>query len=226
MASNGFDSFISRSVDHELIPCDPDEEMAIQVALRRPREEVVRRQHSDSQRRESIASAQPVLGSDVAASSEVMRSISRSNIVAEAQPLRWRVEHEAWSYSDDVMARRARRVRQRAREAVGALAAVGIGEAESHSLAPRRVDQCGRRNCAAVDVGSSEEGSVIDLMSTENRLYYGLRRGRVRHGRRRELNSREPASVSCPNLLSRRPDQYYEERSQPSDMDTTKADLY
>ncbi|KAE8804652.1 Alpha-glucosidase yihQ [Hordeum vulgare] len=135
--------------------------MVVHLALRRSREAAARRQRSDSLRRESIASAQPVLGYGVAASPEAMQSVWRSNIVAEAQPLRWRVEHEAWPSTKDVMARPARRARQRAQDA-----AVDVRETESHSPSPHRMHQCGRRNRVMVDVGSSQEGSVIDLMST------------------------------------------------------------
>ncbi|KAE8808864.1 ATP-dependent DNA helicase Q4 [Hordeum vulgare] len=136
MAGSGSESFTSRPVDHELIPRGPEEEMTIRLALRRSREAGARRQCSDSQHRESIVSAQPMVGSGVAASSETVRSVLRPNVVAEAQPFRWRTEHEAWPTSDDAMARRARWARQRARNATKALAAADIEEAESHSPAP------------------------------------------------------------------------------------------
>ncbi|KAE8775034.1 Peptidyl-prolyl cis-trans isomerase CYP40 [Hordeum vulgare] len=68
---------------------------------------------------------------------------------------------------------RARRARQRARGAVVALAVTDVREAESHSLAPRRVQHCGRRNIVVVDVGSFQERSVIDLMSTSTVLITG-----------------------------------------------------
>ncbi|KAE8803977.1 Peptidyl-prolyl cis-trans isomerase CYP40 [Hordeum vulgare] len=97
----------------------------------------------------------------------------RPNVVAEAQSLRWRVEHEAWPTSDDVMARRARRARQRARDAAEALATVDVGEAESHSPAPHRVHHCGRRNRVVVDIGSSQKVSIIDLTSTGTVLITG-----------------------------------------------------
>ncbi|KAE8796968.1 Peptidyl-prolyl cis-trans isomerase CYP40 [Hordeum vulgare] len=57
--------------------------------------------------------------------------------------------------------------RQRAQDATEAFAAVDVGEAGSHSPLLRRVHQC-RRNRVVVDVGSSQEGSVIDLTSTDN----------------------------------------------------------
>ncbi|KAE8801286.1 putative methyltransferase PMT17 [Hordeum vulgare] len=107
-----------------------------------------------------------MLGSDVATSPEAVRSVWRLNVVAKAQPLRWCAEHEAWPSSNDVMARRACRTRQRARDAAETLVAMDVGEAESHSSAPCRVHQCGRHNRVVVDVDSSQEGSLIDLTST------------------------------------------------------------
>ncbi|KAE8783932.1 hypothetical protein D1007_42573 [Hordeum vulgare] len=50
------------------------------------------------------------------------------------------------------MARRARRVRERAREAEAALVAVDIDEAESHSSAPRMAHQSGHCNRVVLDV--------------------------------------------------------------------------
>jgi hypothetical protein len=48
-----------------------------------------------------------------------------------------------------------------------ALAAVDVGEAESHSPAPRMVHPWRRRNRVVVDVaGSSQDESIIDLTST------------------------------------------------------------
>ena len=147
--------------------------MAVRLVLRRAREEARARQRSDSFRRESIASAQMAHGSGarpaVAASPEAVRSVWRPGVVADAQPLRWRAEHRdaPWALPDKAMARRARRVRHRAREAAAALAAVDVGEAESHSPAPRMAHQSGRRNRIVVDIGvSSPDGSVIDLTST------------------------------------------------------------
>ncbi|KAE8794328.1 Omega-6 fatty acid desaturase, endoplasmic reticulum isozyme 2 [Hordeum vulgare] len=99
MADSGSESFTSRSVEHELVPRGPEEKVVIQLALCRSGEAAARRQRLDSQRRESIASAQPVLGSGVAASPKTM-----------------------WY---------------------------------------------GRRNRVVVDVGSSQDGSVIDLTSTD-----------------------------------------------------------
>ncbi|KAE8785761.1 Peptidyl-prolyl cis-trans isomerase CYP40 [Hordeum vulgare] len=64
------------------------------------------------------------------------------------------------------MARRAHRARQRAWDVAEALAATDVGDAESHSPAPRMLHECGRRNRVMVDVGSSQEGSVCDLTST------------------------------------------------------------
>ena len=65
------------------------------------------------------------------------------------------------------MARRARRAKQQAWEAAAALAVVDVGEAESHSPAPRMVHQSGRRNRIVVDVtGSSQDGSITDLTFT------------------------------------------------------------
>ncbi|KAE8792519.1 ATP-dependent DNA helicase Q4 [Hordeum vulgare] len=136
MTGSGFESFTSRSVDHELVPRDPKEEMAVRLALRCFREATARRHRSDLQRRESIAFAQPVLGSGVAASPEAVRSVWRPNPMSEVQPLRWPAEQEAWSSSDDVMAWRARGARQQARDVVKALATVDVGDAESHSPAP------------------------------------------------------------------------------------------
>ncbi|KAE8813912.1 Omega-6 fatty acid desaturase, endoplasmic reticulum isozyme 2 [Hordeum vulgare] len=120
MAGIGFESFTSRSIDHELIPNGPEEEMDVRLALRRSREAAVLRQHSDSQRRESILSVQPMCPSGGDA---------------------------------------------RAREAVKALVAVDVEEAESHSLAPRIMHGCGHRNHVVVNIISSHEGSHIDLTS-------------------------------------------------------------
>ncbi|KAE8774570.1 putative methyltransferase PMT17 [Hordeum vulgare] len=86
--------------------------------------------------------------------------------MVEAQPFRWRVEHQAWPTSDDVMARCAHRARKWSRDATEDLVAADVRETKSRSLAPRRVQHCGRRNRVVMDVGSSEEGSVIDLTST------------------------------------------------------------
>jgi hypothetical protein len=45
--------------------------------------------------------------------------------------------------------------------------AADVGEAESHSPAPRMAHQSGRRNRIVVNVGgSSPDGSIIDLTST------------------------------------------------------------
>ena len=79
----------------------------------------------------------------VAASPEAVRSVWRPNAVADAQPLRWRVEamDAPWASSDANMARRAHNARQRAQEAAVALAMVDVGEAESHSSAPHMVHQ-------------------------------------------------------------------------------------
>lgn len=65
------------------------------------------------------------------------------------------------------MARHARRARHRAWEAAAALVAAGVGEADSHSPAPRMAHQFGRRDRIVVDVGGSfPDGSIIDLTST------------------------------------------------------------
>ena len=78
MASSGSESFNSRSVDPELIPRGPEEEMAVRLALHRSRDEARARQRVDSFRWESIASAQMAHGSGargvVAASPEAVRS--------------------------------------------------------------------------------------------------------------------------------------------------------
>ena len=48
-----------------------------------------------------------------------------------------------------------------------ALAAVDVGMTESHSPVPRTVPQSGRRTRVVVDIiGSSQDGSIIDLTST------------------------------------------------------------
>ncbi|KAE8783027.1 atp-dependent dna helicase q4 [Hordeum vulgare] len=166
MAGSGSESFTSRSVNYELVPRGLKEEMFVRLALRRSPKANARRQRSNSQPRESIASAQPVLGSGVAASSEAVQSVWCPNAVAEAQSLHWRAEHEAWPTSDDVMAWRACRARQRSHDDGEALAVADVGEAESHSLAPRRVQQRARRTHVVVDFSSSQKGSVIDLTST------------------------------------------------------------
>lgn len=140
--------------------------MVFRIALRRVREQNAR-QRSDSIRRESIASAQMVRGSGgrqiVAASPEAVRSVWRPNAVADAQPLRWHADDEAIrDPSAEGMARRARRARQRAREA-----AVDVDETESDSPAPRRMAyNPGRRSRVMVDVASDHDGSVVDLTST------------------------------------------------------------
>jgi hypothetical protein len=125
-------------------------------------------------RRESIASTQMAHGSGarcvVVASLETVRSVWRPNAATDGQPLRWRSEamDAPWVLSSDAnMGRRARHARQRTWEAATALAAVDVGEAESHSSAPRMAHQSGHRNRIMVDVhGSSQDGSVIDPTST------------------------------------------------------------
>uniref|UniRef100_M8D0S1 Alpha-glucosidase yihQ n=1 Tax=Aegilops tauschii TaxID=37682 RepID=M8D0S1_AEGTA len=74
-----------------------------------------------------------------AASPEVAWPVWRSNASADAQPLRWRAKAEvnAWASADTNMAWCARHARQRERETVEALAAVNVGETESHSPVPR-----------------------------------------------------------------------------------------
>ena len=130
---------------------------------------------SDSIRRESIASAQIAHGSGarpaIAASSEIVRSIWRPNVVADAQPIRWHAEQEGntWMSSDANMAWRAHHARQWAQETAAALMAADVGEVQSHSLVTRMVHQSERRKHIMVDVGgSSPDRSVIDLTSTGN----------------------------------------------------------
>ena len=135
--------------------------MTIRLAPRHAREDARARHCSDSIHRESIASAQMVHGSSarpaVAASPEAVRSVWRPNAVADAQPLRWCAEamDAPWSSSDANMARRARRARQRVWEVAVALAALDVGEAESHSPVPCMVHQSGHRNRIMLDVASS-----------------------------------------------------------------------
>ena len=107
--------------------------------------------------------------SAVAASPEAVRSVWRPNTLADAHPLRWRAEHfvAPWASSDENMAWLASHARHRAREAAAGLAAVDVGEAESHSLAPRMAQQSGRHNRIVVDIdGSSQDGSILDMTST------------------------------------------------------------
>ncbi|KAE8792478.1 Peptidyl-prolyl cis-trans isomerase CYP40 [Hordeum vulgare] len=104
-----------------------------------------------------------MLGFGVAASLEAVLSAWRLKAVVETQPLRLRSEHEAWPSSDDVMARRARRARQRARDAAEALAMVDVGGAESPSSVARRMHQCRRHTRVVMDVGSFQKGFIIDL---------------------------------------------------------------
>jgi hypothetical protein len=117
MAGNGSESYTFRSVDSEHIPRGPEEEMAVRLALRRSREEARVMQRSNSFRQKSITPAQMVHGSGarcaIAASPEAVRSVWRSNAVADAQPLRWRTEamDAPWASSDDNMTRRARHAR-------------------------------------------------------------------------------------------------------------------
>ncbi|KAE8809009.1 putative methyltransferase PMT17 [Hordeum vulgare] len=77
----------------------------------------------------------------------------------------WRTEDTQWASLDANMARCARRATQQRREAAEALAAVDVGEVESHSLAPRTIHGCEHRNRVMVDIVSSQKGSVIDLTS-------------------------------------------------------------
>ncbi|XBI70774.1 hypothetical protein VPH35_065177 [Triticum aestivum] len=192
MASSVSESFTSRSNDPELIPRGHEEEMAVRLALRRFLEEAHAWQRSDFFRQEFIASAQMTHGSGtraaVAASPEAMRSVRRSNAVVDMKPLRWRAEamDALWASSDANMACRARRVWQRGRDATATLAAVDVGEAESHSPVPRTVHQSGRRNRVMVDVANS---SQIDLTSTGTQTGFGLRRERIGHEKRRRLES-------------------------------------
>lgn len=95
-----------------------------------------------------------------------MRSVWRPNSVADVHALRWRAESGHYT-SDENIVWHAHRLRQRAREAVASLSA-NVGEAESHSPAPRVVpgNPC-RRNRVMVDVaGSDHDGSIIDLTCT------------------------------------------------------------
>ncbi|KAE8794255.1 Peptidyl-prolyl cis-trans isomerase CYP40 [Hordeum vulgare] len=78
-----------------------------------------------------------------------------------------RVRNAPWASSDENMARRAHRARQRAREAVQTFAAVDVGEAESHSPVPHMLNHFRRRKRVMVDAGSSEKGSGIDLTSND-----------------------------------------------------------
>ncbi|KAE8804394.1 Alpha-glucosidase yihQ [Hordeum vulgare] len=101
-------------------------------------------------------------GSGIVASPEAVRSVWCTNVVANTQPLRGRAKDTTWASSDTNMARRARRVRQRTHEAAAALAAVDVGEAESHSVASRIMRRHGRCNRVVVDIDSFQEGSVND----------------------------------------------------------------
>jgi hypothetical protein len=77
--------------------------------------------------------------------------------------------------------------------------AVDVGKVEPHSPATSMMHQSGRRNRIVVDVaGSSQDGSNHRFDVHRHRSGSGLRRGRVEHGRRRRLESREPALVPCP----------------------------
>ncbi|KAE8812280.1 Omega-6 fatty acid desaturase, endoplasmic reticulum isozyme 2 [Hordeum vulgare] len=146
MAGNGSESFTSRSIDHEVIPQGPEEEMDVGLALRRSREAAALRKHSDSQRQKSIASAQLMPGSGIAVSQEAARSIWRPSVVADVQPLRWRTKEAHCASSDANMARR------------------WTLERRSHTI---RRPECGRRNCIVVDIISFHEGSVSVLTSTD-----------------------------------------------------------
>ncbi|KAE8794112.1 putative methyltransferase PMT17 [Hordeum vulgare] len=162
---SGCKSFISRFVDHELIPRVPEEEMIVQLALRRSREEDALRQHSDLQHRRSIASAQTVPGSGSTAS-RGRCGLCGVRTSWRTQSLCGCAENAPWASSDANIARHACCARQRAREAAEALTTVDVGEAESHSPAPRIMHGCGRRNRFVVGIASSLKGSAIDLMST------------------------------------------------------------
>ena len=99
-----------------------------------------------------------------------MLSIWRLNEPADAQSLCWRTNIRDTPSSHEAMAQRARRVRNRAREA-----AADVGEAESHSPAPRMEHQPGRRSRVVVDVsGLSPGGSIIDLTSTYTQQVSGF----------------------------------------------------
>ncbi|KAE8771259.1 methyltransferase pmt17 [Hordeum vulgare] len=166
MAGCGSESFNSRSVHHELIPCGPKEEMVVRLALRSSREAAALLQHSDSQHRDPLRQHSWVPRSGVVATLEAVRFVWSPNIVADVQPLCWCAEDAPWASSDANMVWCACRASQRAREATEALMAVDIGEVELHSREPRIMHGCGRRNRIVVDILSSVEGSVIDLTST------------------------------------------------------------
>uniref|UniRef100_M8CGH2 Omega-6 fatty acid desaturase, endoplasmic reticulum isozyme 2 n=1 Tax=Aegilops tauschii TaxID=37682 RepID=M8CGH2_AEGTA len=89
MAGSGSESFNSRSVDPELITCGPEKEMAVRLALHRAQEEARARMHSDSIRRESIASAQMAHGSGarsaIAASPEAVRIMGAGGRMTEKE---------------------------------------------------------------------------------------------------------------------------------------------
>ena len=113
--------------------------MAARLAIHRYREEARARQRSDSFRRKPIASIQMAHGSSarcaIAASPEAVQSVWHPNAVADTQPLRWRTEamEAPWG-----IIRRKHGATCLPCEAKGAatLAALDIGEAESHSLTP------------------------------------------------------------------------------------------
>ena len=86
----------------------------------------------------------------IAASLEAVLSVWRPNAVADA----WhaKAKDAPWALSHTNMTCRALRARHRAREAAAALAAVDVGEVESHSPAPRMDHQFGQHNCVLVDV--------------------------------------------------------------------------
>ena len=113
MAGSGSESFTGTSIDPEVIPHSPEEDMAVRLELCHAREEARVQLRSDSIRRESIMSTKMAHGPSsrpaVAASPEAVHSVWCLNALADAQPLRWRYDIKDAPSSDEAIARHARR---------------------------------------------------------------------------------------------------------------------
>lgn len=89
------------------------------------------------------------------------------------------MESEAHTYgptNGNIMARRANRVRQRAREAAAALA-VNTDEVDSHTVMPLRLTgKLERCNLVVVVVsGSDHDGSIVETHIERRCAFHGLR---------------------------------------------------
>ena len=189
--------------------------MVVRLVLRRAREEARGRLRSDSIRRESIASAQMGHGSGA----RPAIAASPDPCGPSGVPTRWRTRNPS---SGD-----SRRGHGTACPPYKASGAGGGGSPRGGGRRRGGVAFSGAPYGASVRASQPHHGGRRRLVPGRihhrsdihrHRSGYGLRRGRVGHGRRRRLESGELACVPYPTLPCRRPDQHSGERSQPPDM--------